>query len=88
MCLLFAATYPDRCTGLIIASSYDCRAATDAEPWGLSPEQFDTWISSIRTDWGGPVGLEVRAPSMAGDSPIASGGPAGCAWEAVRRLPN
>jgi len=67
MSMLFAATYPERCTGLIMAGSYDCRARTEAEPWGLSPEQFDAWIKSIRNDWGGPVGIEVRAPSMAAD---------------------
>src|SRR5262252_8522026 len=26
MCMLFAATYPERCSGLIMAGSYDCRA--------------------------------------------------------------
>jgi pimeloyl-ACP methyl ester carboxylesterase len=67
MCMLFAATYPERCSGLIMAGSYDCRAATETEPWGLSSAQFDAWVNSIRTDWGGPVGLEQRAPSMAAD---------------------
>ena len=67
MCMLFAATYPERCTGLILAGSYDCRARTEAEPWGFTPEQFDAWIGSIRQDWGGTVGIEVRAPSMAAD---------------------
>jgi pimeloyl-ACP methyl ester carboxylesterase len=67
MCMLFAATYPERCTGLILAGSYDCRARTDAEPWGFTPKQFDAWIGSIRQDWGGTVGIEARAPSMAAD---------------------
>ena len=67
MCMLFAATYPERCAGLILAGSYACRARTGAEPWGFSPEQFDAWIGSIRQDWGGTVGIEARAPSMAGD---------------------
>ena len=66
-CILFAATYPERCTGLILAGSYDCRARTDDEPWGFTPEQFDAWIGSIRQDWGGTVGIEARAPSMAAD---------------------
>jgi pimeloyl-ACP methyl ester carboxylesterase len=65
MCLLFAATYPDRCTGLILSGSYDRRVRTDDEPWGLTPEQFDAWINAIRRDWGGTLGLEQRAPSMA-----------------------
>jgi pimeloyl-ACP methyl ester carboxylesterase len=67
MCMLFAATYPERCTGLILAGSYDCRARTEEEPWGFSPEQFDAWIGSIRNDWGGTAGIEMRAPSMAAD---------------------
>ena len=34
---------------------------------GFTPEQFDAWIGSIHANWGGPVGLEIRAPSMATD---------------------
>jgi pimeloyl-ACP methyl ester carboxylesterase len=67
MCVLFAATYPERCTGLVMAGSYARRAWAADYPWGLSNEQFLAWIEVIRHDWGSPVGIEQRAPSMAAD---------------------
>jgi len=67
MCMLFAATYPERCTGLILAGSYARRAWAADHPWGLSQEQFLAWTEAIRRDWGSPVGIEQRAPSMATD---------------------
>jgi pimeloyl-ACP methyl ester carboxylesterase len=67
MCMLFAATYPERCTGVVMAGSYARRAWAADHPWGLSNEQFLAWIEVIRRDWGGPVGIEQRAPSMAAD---------------------
>jgi pimeloyl-ACP methyl ester carboxylesterase len=68
MCMLFAATYPDRCTGLIMAGSYARKAWADDHPWGLSREQFDAWIEAIRREWGSTIGIEQRAPSMAADT--------------------
>ena len=67
MCMLFAATYPERCTGLILAGSYARRAWAADHPWGLSNEQFLAWIEAIRRDWGSTLGVEQRAPSMAAD---------------------
>jgi pimeloyl-ACP methyl ester carboxylesterase len=67
MCMLFAATYPERCTGLVMAGSYARKAWAVDHPWGLSNEQFQTWIEAIRRDWGSAVGIEQRAPSMAAD---------------------
>jgi len=67
MCMLFAATYPERCTGLVMAGAYARRAWASDHPWGLSNEQFSAWIEVIRRDWGSPVGIEQRAPSMAAD---------------------
>ena len=67
MCMLFAATYPERCTGLILAGAYARRAWASDHPWGLSDEQFSAWIEVIRRDWGSPADIEQRAPSMAND---------------------
>jgi pimeloyl-ACP methyl ester carboxylesterase len=67
MCMLFAATYPERCTGLVMAGSYARKAWAADHPWGLSDEQFQGWIDEIRRDWGTAMGIEQRAPSMAAD---------------------
>ena len=67
MCTLFAATYPDRATALVMGGSYPNLKWSLESPWGRTPEMQDQFVSSMVADWGGPVGIEVRAPSMAHD---------------------
>ena len=67
MCMLFAATYPERCTGLIMAGAYARKPWAADHPWGLSSEGFAAWIEMIRRDWGSAQGIEQRVPSMAAD---------------------
>ncbi len=68
MCALFAATYPEQ----------DPRAGDDRhvrEAPARSPsirgdqptKQREAFFDKIRDDWGGPIGLEERAPSVAAD---------------------
>ncbi len=72
MCLLFAATYPERTAALVLMGAYARRLRADDYPFGAAPESYDTFLDEIRDHWGGPVGLEVRAPSLAGDAAFAS----------------
>ena len=37
--------------------------ASPDHPWGFTPETRDEFLATIERDWGGPVGLAVRAPS-------------------------
>lgn len=67
MCALFAATYPEKTTALVMIGSYARRLKADDYPWGPDPEQHARFLEDIKQNWGGPVGIEVRAPSMAGD---------------------
>ena len=67
MCALFAATYPARTTALIMIGAYARRMQAPDYPAGLSQEAQETFLQEIRDDWGGPVGLAGRAPSMVGD---------------------
>ena len=67
MCSLFAATYPERTIALVMMGSYARRLRSADYPWGPSEAQRDAFLDEIRSRWGGPVGLEVRAPGMAGD---------------------
>ena len=67
MCLLFAATYPARTTGVIVFGGYARRQQTPDYPWGASAEQQEAFLAEIEGDWGGPVGLQARAPSKLGD---------------------
>jgi pimeloyl-ACP methyl ester carboxylesterase len=67
MCALFAATYPTRTVALIMAGSYARKTAAPDYPWGPTEEEFHASIDQAERDWGGPVVIDERAPSMAGD---------------------
>ena len=67
MCALFSATHPDRTIALIMAGSYARRTRTLDYPWAPTKEEHDAWVDQISRDWGGPIGLNARAPSMAHD---------------------
>jgi len=67
MCLLFAATYPERTNALVLIGTYARRLIGEGYPFGATPEAYDAFLAEIADGWGGPVGLEVRAPSLADD---------------------
>ena len=67
MSALFAATYPERTAGLVMIGSYAKRIRDASYPWGPTELQWEKFLDQIRAEWGGPVGLDVRAPSMAND---------------------
>jgi len=68
MTLLFAATYPEQVAGLVIISGYARRMRAEDYPWGLSSDGREKYIETLQRDWGGPVGLEARAPSRSDDA--------------------
>jgi pimeloyl-ACP methyl ester carboxylesterase len=67
MCMLFAATYPDRATALITHGSYARRIRSDDHPWMPLLVDWNRFIETTIKDWGGPVGLAERAPSRMHD---------------------
>ena len=67
MSALFAATYPERTAALAMIGSYSKRIRDESYPWGPTAAERDEFLEEIREHWGGPVGLEHRAPSMAED---------------------
>jgi pimeloyl-ACP methyl ester carboxylesterase len=67
MSALFAATYPERTSGLVLIGPYAKRIRDASYPWGPTESQREEFLQQIRDQWGGPVGLEERAPSMASD---------------------
>jgi pimeloyl-ACP methyl ester carboxylesterase len=67
MCALFAATYPERTSALIMVGSYARRVRTHDYPYGPTAEQHDAWMTGLARAWGGPVGLDDRAPTLAND---------------------
>ena len=67
MCVLCAATYPQRVSALILGGAFARRTAAPDYPWGPSVEQHMAFAEQVERDWGGPVGIENRWPSLAGD---------------------
>ncbi len=67
MSALFAATYPERTSALVVYGSYARRQRAPDYPWGQSEENLAASLREIEEGWGGPVGRAIRAPSAAHD---------------------
>ncbi len=67
MCSLFAATYPEKTLALVMIGSYAKRIRDEEYPWGPTAEQREHFFDVMRQQWGGPVGIDERAPSLAHD---------------------
>jgi pimeloyl-ACP methyl ester carboxylesterase len=68
MCALFAATYPERTTALVLGASYARRTKAPDYPWGLDEEGQQRVLDAYETRWGmDSFGVRVLAPSVADD---------------------
>ncbi len=67
MCSLFAATYPEKTLALVMIGTYAKRVRDAEYPWAPTAEERKHFFEEIRQHWGGPVGLEERAPTVAHD---------------------
>ena len=67
MCLLFAATYPQRTAATVIIGGYARRLWAEDYPCGQPQKEYEAFLEVIREEWGGPVGLRARAPAVADD---------------------
>ena len=65
MCALYAATYPQRTSALIMAGSYPRMMAAPDYEFGRTEEQLDALLADIELNWGKSVGIETRVPSRA-----------------------
>jgi len=67
MSALFAATYPDRVTALILLGAFARRLKAPDYPWAPSLEERELWIKSLEEGWGGEIELDTLAPSRSKD---------------------
>ncbi len=67
LCSLFATTYPERTLALVMIGTYAKRLWAADYPWAPTRVEREHFFEEIREHWGGPVGIEVRAPSRAAD---------------------
>ena len=81
MCLLFAATYPERTLGLVLwgcFARYDWRRSFIGRYWG--GETVDDALDRLEREWGDGGDLAAMAPSLAGDEAARR------AWGRAQRL--
>jgi pimeloyl-ACP methyl ester carboxylesterase len=70
MCVLFAATYPERTTGLITLGCFAKRRDPDDDyPWAPTAENREEAAAEVEQHWGHmrPEDVEYYAPSRLGD---------------------
>jgi len=68
MCALFAATFPERTSALVLGASYARRGWAPDYPWGLDAETQQRILDGYEERWGRPgFGARAIAPSLADD---------------------
>jgi pimeloyl-ACP methyl ester carboxylesterase/class 3 adenylate cyclase len=67
LAMLFAATYPERTTNLVLWGSYASMVTRPGYPWGLTQDDLDLAAAAYLERWGTGVGLGRFAPSRAHD---------------------
>lgn len=66
-CIKFAADDISRVAGLILFGALAKGCWSQDYPHALRASQYDAWSKHLVAQWGGPVGIETFAPSLAGD---------------------
>lgn len=67
MSALFAATYPERVSSLVLYGTFARMVRAPDFPLGLPSEALDRWGQLMAREWGTPVGMGAWAPSAEGD---------------------
>jgi class 3 adenylate cyclase len=67
MSLLFAATYPERTTALVLYGSFARSAWAPDYPHGRTGEELRARLARIRESWGTGANAAMMSPSLAGD---------------------
>jgi pimeloyl-ACP methyl ester carboxylesterase len=67
MSFLYAATYPERTSALVLYGSYARRAWAPDHPFGVTSEKMQGILETFERDWGTSVAMDIWCPSMLGD---------------------
>ena len=72
MSILFAATYPERTSALIMYGAYAKRAWAEDYPFGWRDEDWVAFFDNVENHWGTTRGLDLNiwAPSVAHDEHV------------------
>jgi class 3 adenylate cyclase len=72
MSALFAASYPDRVSHLVLYATYAKMTWAEDHPAGVDREQLAAWLERSVQHWGEPVGLAAFAPSAKDDPEVVN----------------
>jgi class 3 adenylate cyclase len=73
--LLFAASYPERLSSLILCNTWARLTADDDYPCGVQPELLEAGLRMYSERWGTGESLALMAPSMANDPTVRAAWP-------------
>jgi class 3 adenylate cyclase/pimeloyl-ACP methyl ester carboxylesterase len=73
LCMLFAATYPERTIALVVYGSWARAFRALDYDWGFDSVEFEDFLTSLEPHWGEGAAVNVVAPSLASDEQF-------CAW--------
>ncbi len=71
LCALFAATFPERTTALVMADTYAKRVWSPDYPWAPTPEKRQKEYELVEREWGNLMDLDHYIPSKIGDETFA-----------------
>jgi class 3 adenylate cyclase len=70
MSIVFAATYPQRTSALILYGAFAREAWAPDNPWGTTDEQLAASLKSREENWGQGKSVDRFSPSLAGDEEL------------------
>jgi len=68
MCMLFAATYPERTAALVLNGTYARGRWSKDYPWARTSEQVEEDLAAVERQWGEPADMSNASPSLMNDS--------------------
>lgn len=72
MSILFAASFPERVSHLILYGTFARMTQSEDYPVGTPRERIERWLDRTVLEWGGPAGLKLFAPSLIEDEDFSS----------------
>ena len=64
VCAMFAATYPERVTGLVLFACAAVGVATEDFPWQWSEPDWEAYFAELRSEWGTSAYAEKVIPGF------------------------
>jgi DNA-binding SARP family transcriptional activator/pimeloyl-ACP methyl ester carboxylesterase len=68
MCMLFAATYPERTAALVLNGAYASGRWSKDYPWAKTSEQVEEDLALVEREWGAAADMSNAAPSLMSDT--------------------